>query len=60
MLLIGSRAACKTPGCGIAMVMLLMVLLCLSERVVMFCSAPRFIQLPLIVVLSYSIYGPIT
>ena len=55
MLLIGSRAACKTPGCGIAMVMLLTVLFKFSERVVMFCSDTRFIQLPLIVVLSYSI-----
>ena len=58
MLLIGSRAACKTPGCGIAIVMLLTVLFCFSERVVMFCSGTRFIQLPLIVVLSFNIYGP--
>ena len=58
MLMIGSRAACRTPGCGIAMVMLLTVLFKFSERVVMFCSGARFIQLPLIVVLSYNIYGP--
>ena len=57
MLLIGSPAACNTPGCGIAMVMLLTILLCVSKRLVMFCSCPRFVQLPLIVVLSYNIYG---
>ena len=57
MLLIRSPAACKTPGCGIAMVTLLTVLLYDPESVLIFCAGPKFIQLPLIVVLSYNIYG---
>lgn len=51
MPLIGSRAAAKIPECGIAMVMLLMILPYRSDTTVMFSELS---QLPMTVVLSYS------